>query len=126
MFVIDPEERLVTLHRGDTGVVLYRLVGYNMLMPEDRVKLVMRDAFGQIIREEILEIDVEDNTFRVVFTNEDTESLAPGRYRYDVRVVIGPEYDDHGKIEDGEAISTPISPLFLQVLDTVGRFQEEA
>lgn len=124
MFVIDTESKTITLHRGDTGVVPYKLRGYTF-SNADRVLYTIKDTFGQEVFQEIYEID-EDGMFRVEFPNGMTDSLSPGTYRYDARVAILPVYDDQGNIIDvdydhGGAVITPESPLTIVILDTVGQ-----
>lgn len=118
MFKVDPETRKITLHRGDTGVACFRLVGYT-LSSNDRVLWTMKDGLGTVVKEGIY--TPEDNVFRVEFLNAETDYLAPGIYQYDARVAFNPQYDDQGRIIDGDAISTPISPLTVELLSTVGQ-----
>ena len=125
MFTIDPETKKIRLHRGDTGTVPYRVNGFSF-GPNDRVLFVCKDGSGtEIIRETYA---LEDNMFRVEFPNSLTDYLPPGTYRYDARVVILPVYDeqDQEKIVDcdfehGGAVRTPESPLYIEILDTVGQ-----
>ena len=118
MFNWDPETRKITLHRGDTGVVPYVLTGYT-LGPNDRVLWTMKDGTGTIVKEGIY--TPEDNKFRVEFLNAETDYLSPGLYSYDTRVAINPVFDEQGRIIDGECITTPVSPLIVEILSTVGQ-----
>ena len=117
MFVVDAESRKITMHRGDTGTVVYRLTGYTL---EGNVKVVwtMKNKYGDIIKEGVY--TPEDNKVRIEFLNSDTDSIAPGVYLYDLRVVIEPEYDTQGRIVDGVCVTTPVSPLYVEIMDTVG------
>ena len=126
MFHVDTETNKITLHRGDTGTVPYRLTGYTF-GPTDRVLYTVKDPSGSVIMQEVYALD-ENNGFRVEFRNGTTDYLAPGMYKYDARVAILPEYDpdDPNKIIDvdfdhGGAVSTPVTPLYIEILDTVGQ-----
>lgn len=123
MFKVDTVTKKITLHRGDTGIVPFRLTGYTF-GENDRVLFTAKSSSGTEIIREIYPI--ENNGFKVRFPNSLTDSLAPGQYRYDARVAILPLYDDQGRLYDvdfdhGGMVNTPVSPLIIEILDTVGQ-----
>lgn len=117
MFEIDKNARTITLSRGDTGWVPYRITG-KTLGEDDRVLWTMRNAKGQEIKKQIY--TPVDNVFWVRFENPETDGLPPGTYTYDARVIIGPIYDANDNIVDGEEVKTPMLPTVIRLLDTVG------
>ena len=124
MFVVDTAQRKITLHRGDTGTVPFHVTGYEFAAT-DRVLFTMKSRGGQQIMKRIYSLD-ENGYFYVDFRNGDTDQLSAGQYIYDCRVAIKPEYDDQGNIIDvdfdnGGAVATPVSPLVIELLDTVGQ-----
>ena len=124
-FEVDLETKRITLHRGDTGRVRYRLTGYTFAAT-DRVLFTAKAQNGTTIIEEVCSLT--DNCFTVEFPNSLTDDLSPGEYNYDARAVIMPIYDqtDPTKIVDcdfahGGAVRTPESNLKIEILSTVGQ-----
>lgn len=124
-FSIDLDTKQITLHRGDTGRVRYRLIGHTFAAT-DRVLFTAKSANGSEIIKQVYALT--DNCFTVEFPNGLTDYLVPGEYRYDVRAVIIPVYDqtDPTKIidcdfEHGGAVRTPETNLIIKILDTVGQ-----
>lgn len=118
MFSVDAESKTITMHRGDTGEMTVTVTGYTY-GPDDRALFTVKDMSGtEVIRREYA---MENNAFVVVFANADTDYLSPGTYSWDVRYIVDPDYDSNGKIEDGDAVSTPGSPYTLRLLSTVGQ-----
>jgi hypothetical protein len=117
MFVVDTDNKKITLHKGDTGTAPFRFTGFT-LEGNVRVLWTIKNRRGELIMERIY--TPVDNEFSVEFSNSDTDSLPAGTYYYDARVVIDPVFDDQGHIVDGEYVNTPASPLQIEILDTVG------
>lgn len=117
MFIVDPETKKITIHQGDTDSVIYHFTGFEF-GTNDRVLWTMRNEKKQIVKQHIC--TPEDDAVTVEFSNDDTDSLAIGTYKYDVRIVANPVYED-GKIVDGTFITTPGSPFFVEILPTVGQ-----
>lgn len=115
------EGTTITLSRGDTGEVTIGLSGYGF-QSNDRALFTVRNASTkQVEMRRLLEID--DGVVTVTFVNSDTDSLAPGKYEWDVRVVIGPKYDseNNNELYDGDEVITPEEPMILTLLGTVGQ-----
>ncbi len=113
MFKMDG--RTLVMHRGNTGTLRITLTGYDFAA-DDRLLFCMRDMNGQKVKQAICEI--QDCTAEVAFINTDTDSLAPGLYRWGVTVVTDPEYTTGGDIEDGSGVCTPTCDMDLKLLDT--------
>lgn len=118
MFNVDETTKRITMHRGDTGSVRYHLTGYEF-QADDRVLWTMKSENGTIVKQGIY--TPVDGDVVVEFANADTDQLSPGQYPYDLRVIANPEYDQGGAIIDGDIVSTPVSPMYVQILSTVGQ-----
>ena len=117
MFIVNPTDKTITLSRGDTGWVPFRVTGVT-LTDEDRAVFTVKNSQGIVVKEDVF--TPVDNAFWVRFENADTDGLPAGIYNYDIRVVIGPEYDGEGKIVNGQDVKTPILPTSITLLNTVG------
>lgn len=116
MFIVDPTTKKITLHKGDTGTVVYRVSGFD-LDESSRAKWTMKDSKGDVVKWGVFPFT--DNQFSVVFANGDTDTLPAGKYSYDVRIAKEPVFDEEGDIIDGY-IRTPESPLVVELLPVVG------
>ena len=119
MLKVNTKTRQITIHRGDTGKITFRIRGYGM-EDTDRALFTLRAPGGQIVREE--QYRMEENQFTVRFRNADTDQLTPGSYSWDVRIIHVPVYDDNGRIYDtaGGFIRTPMNPAAAVILPVVG------
>ena len=118
MFSVDVNTKQITMHRGDTGSVRFSLEGYDFA-DDDRVLWTMKSQDGVVVKQGIY-TPVEGDVV-VEFKNSDTDQLSPGQYPYDLRIVASPEYDSSGAIVDGLIVNTPQSPMYVQILATVGQ-----
>lgn len=116
MFLVEGTK--ITMSRGDTGSIKIAAMGHTFTS-DDRALFSVKNKYGQIVKQDIYELT--NGVFTAVFENTDTDTLPPGRYLWDVRYVIDPDYDEGGNIEDGEQIITPLQPQPLVLLDIVGR-----
>lgn len=97
MFEVDGTN--ITLSRGDTGAVKFhaaakrRDTGADYTFGErDRAVFTIKSTSGQMVKQRAYPMDA--NWFTVVFYNQDTDTLNPGGYSWDVRYVINPYYAD--------------------------------
>ena len=116
MIILDYSSMGITMHKGDTGSVEYQLGG-DELESTDRVLWTMKDRNGVVVKQAIITPD--DGAFDVTFANSDTDSIAPGDYFYDIRVISNPTYDS-GKITDGDAVTTLMNPARVKVMNVIG------
>ncbi len=116
MFIVDPVTKKITLHKGDTGSVMYRVTGFD-LDESARAKWTMKNSKGEVVKWGVYPFT--DNQFSVEFTNNETDTLPAGKYSYDVRIAKEPEFDEEGDIINGY-IRTPESPLIVELLPVVG------
>ena len=113
----------IELSRGDTGAL--KVIAEATLNGEpftfgedDRALFSIKNAQGEVVKEKVAQMD--DNAFIVYFLNNDTDTLAPATYQWDVRYIINPYYDASGKIVNGDQVITPKMPMNLQLLTVVG------
>ena len=118
MFEVDPTTKKITMHAGDTGAVIYHITGYDLRGEDARIVWTMKNTKGIVVKSGVYTPD--ENEIRVEFANADTDTLDPGTYIYDLRIVIDPEFDTEGNLVDGTDVNTPISPLYVEILETVG------
>lgn len=116
MFEVDGFK--ITMSRGDTGSVVIKATGHTFA-EEDRALFTVKSPNGTVVKQGAYPIS-SGGTFTVYFLNAETDYLAPGKYTYDVRYVIGPIYDEEGNIVDGDQVITPKLPQPMILLDTVG------
>lgn len=117
--MFDVNGYVITLSRGDTGAIKFTADTDHTFDPEDRALFSVKNAIGEIVKQQAYEID-DNKSFVVSFFNSDTDSLAAGTYSWDVRYIIHPYYDESGKIIDGDQVITPRQPMELQLLQVVG------
>jgi len=117
MFKINTETGAITMHKGDTGSFLIR--GKKATFgAADRAVFTVRDSSGTIVKEQTSAL--ADGAFRVIFLNSDTDGLATGTYKWDVRYAWNPVYDDDNKVIDGYPIYTPRDGMTLEIRPVVG------
>lgn len=113
----------IKLSQGDTGALKVSatatLDGEPFTFgPDDRALFSIKNAQGVIVKEKVAEL--VNNEFTVFFLNADTDSLSPGDYKWDVRYIIHPYYDESGRIINGDQVITPKEPQILNLLTVVG------
>ena len=85
----------ITLPRGDT--MTFTLTLENVSFPEGSVAVFAVRNGNETVLSKIFPID-EDNEIVVRVANSDTRDLPLGRYRWDVRLITNPEYDENNHI----------------------------
>lgn len=108
----------ITMSRGDTGSVVIRATGHTF-GADDRAMFTLKSAEGTVVKQGVYPID-DAGRITVPFLNAETDYLAPGTYKWDVRYVIHPYYNDDGDIVDGDQVITPKLPQTLELLPAVG------
>lgn len=121
MFVV--EDYNISLSRGDTGALRVNATATLAGEPftfgaDDRALFSIKNANGEIIMQKASAM--VNNSFTVYFLNNDTDSLSPGAFTWDVRYIIHPYYDDDGKIINGDQVITPKQPMTMALLTVVG------
>lgn len=123
MFVIDPNNSAITMHKGDTGayyVALTRSSG-EAFGENDRALYTVKQGANIIIEREYALNDetLGNGRFLIAFRNSDTDTLAAGSYSTEIRVVINPIRSE-GKIVDGDVVRTiTASKSTLTILDVL-------
>ena len=112
----------ISLSRGDTGAIKVSAEATLNGEPftfgsNDRALFSIKNAQGEVVKEKVAQMT--NNQFTVYFLNQDTDSLAPGDYSWDVRYIIHPYYSA-GRIIDGDQVITPVGPQIMNLLTVVG------
>ena len=123
MFQVDGTS--ISLHRGDTGAIKLTALatlpdGTSFTFGEDDVAVfTIKANGGTIVKEKIAHLT--NNSFVVVFYNQDTDRLSPGTYSWDVRYVINPYYEDETqqRVVSGDQVLTPNNPMQMNRLTVV-------
>lgn len=117
------EGTTIRLSRGDTGAL--KITATATLNeqpftfgPDDRAVFSIKNQQGQIVIQKVS--PMVNNEFIVYFLNNDTDTLTNGDYKWDVRYVIHPYYDDKGVIVNGDQVITPKEPQTMNLLEVVG------
>lgn len=121
MFKIDSENKTIKMSRGDTGTMTIGLSGYPF-EATDVALFTVRNAANKEVKMR-RELPIEDGIVTIRFVNSDTDSLDPGKYEWDIRVVLEPLYDsqNNNELYDGEEVITPEEPMILTLVGTVGQ-----
>lgn len=123
MFVIDPNNSAITMHKGDTGAYYVNLTRSSgeAFGENDRALYTVKQGVNIIIEREYALNDetLGNGRFLIAFRNSDTDTLAAGSYSTEIRVVINPIRSD-GKIVDGDVVRTiTASKSTLTILDVL-------
>lgn len=118
MFNYDVNTMQITLHRGNTGTVPFKITGHDFT-GETAVAYFCMKQGSTVVKEGYYPLD-STGEFTVEFVNTDTDGLAPGTYEYDVHVVLDPVYDDNDNVVDGTFVRTMMDPIPIIVKRTVG------
>ena len=121
MFKIDSENKTIRMSRGDTGTLIIGLSGYPF-EETDVALFTVRNAASKEVKMR-RELQIVNGTVTIRFENVDTDSLDPGKYEWDIRVVLQPLYDSQNNDElyDGTEVITPEEPMILTLVGTVGQ-----
>lgn len=111
------EGTTITLSRGDTGAFKVTATGYTF-GTDDRALFSLKNSQGTVVKQQAY--PMTNNQFIVYFLNADTDTLPPGKYTWDIRYVVNPEYDQQGNIVDGDQVATPKTPQPFELLAVVG------
>lgn len=98
------EDLTITCPQGDTGLFLVELtdgVGNPLLQPINGVAVfaVCKELKnGKYSTQSTKPVPIVDNTATINVTNAVSRAIEPGEYRWDIRIVIDPEYDEQGNV----------------------------
>lgn len=111
--------RTIWLSQGDTGALVLRVRSRGYAFADgDKAVFTVRTSRGRLVMERAADIEADGRAV-IPFLNTDTESVAAGSYRWDVRVVLGAETTD-GRITGGRAVITPLPPGLFRIVEVVG------
>lgn len=119
-FCIDKKTKHIFIYAGDTASMTVKVRGYDFQASDRALFTVSEKDSGEAVIEKVFTI--VNNRFSVPFHVEDTNWLDPeAEYEWDVRFIVDPEYDEHGKIVSRDWVTTPGSPYKFTVKKNVGR-----
>lgn len=118
MFEVNDITKKISLHRGNTGDLTISFTGFDFTGTGAKALFSMKRG-GVTVKNEVH--DIVDNEIVIHFDNADTDGVTPGRYEYDVTVVLNAVFDTSGKLTDGEVVYTTEDPLPAEIRRTVGR-----
>lgn len=94
-FSYNNETNKITMEPGDTGSFT---VGVDWPRYDGEIALVLgvcnRDGEDVLLKN----FPVADGVAAIEFCNHDTRDLEPGNYKWQLRVVTDPEYDENGNV----------------------------
>ncbi len=104
MLRLDQDEMKITCPQGDTGLLLIRINGMDGQPLSELLDGVVIFAVckelknGTFTTESSKSVEIVDNTVTINITNSFSRGIQPGDYRWDVRIVTDPEYDDDDNV----------------------------
>lgn len=110
-YKMDEKTGNITMDAGDTGDVNVE-VEWEDLKDGDVVVFAVFDpaAKGDLLRKAA---EFVDGSAHVRLANRDTRDIEPGRYKWNLRLVTDPAYDEDGNVradEDSDNVITIFSP----------------
>ena len=94
-------QRRLIIPRGDTGQ--FSVPALIDAVPDATVIAVF-SIFNEQKRIWTHEYEVENGMVTIKFEHEDTKNLPIGRYYWDIKIYINPQYDDSGLLIDGDEV----------------------
>lgn len=106
-FAYDEESRAITMAAGDTAN-LWVDVEWDRLAPGDVLLFAIFDpaAAGDLVCKPV---EIVDGQAHIRICNHDTRSIEPGRYRWNLRLVTSPIYDEEGNVRVDECTDDVIT-----------------
>ena len=98
----------ITCPRGDTGVLNITFSGAINLKPGD---MLVFGLYNPTTKETVLrkQVEIVDGAAVLLFSNADTRDIPVGSYKYNLRVVTDPEYDEHDQVICSDATDNVLS-----------------
>ena len=111
------KERLAVIRMVRGAIRQQEIDGQKELGEDDVIAVISKEVKMR------RELPIENGVVTIRFVNSDTDSLDPGKYEWDVRVVLEPVYDPehNNELSDGEEVITPEEPMALTLVGTVGQ-----
>lgn len=107
MQVIEDKTARIAVTKGDSANFTIELEGTVPVNGTQALFTVKKDANGQALI--LKRLSVEDGVVLIALTSKDTNKLKPGKYVWDLRLIISEDYVD-----------TPIPPTQFLVMEAVG------
>lgn len=109
----------IRIPQGDTGPVKFVAEEGDVTNADKGVFTLARRDGTPILRK-LIDPDMGDNAFHMMFTYDDTAKLRPDAYEWSFRVVRGGVFDASGKLTDVQGQHTAIINGRLSVLAVAG------
>ena len=107
MFVHDPENGNITMHRGDTGAykVLATRRGGSNWTEHDRMIFTVKNDEGEIVLQRFyrLDTDLGNGVVEIQFHNNDTDQFKSGTYNWERRYIVNPRWE--GTAPTGDCVN---------------------
>ena len=115
-FSFDEATHAITMAAGDTANMLIH-VEYKELSAGDVLVFAIFDPsdLNDIVRKTV---EIKDGIARIRLCNHDTRDVEPGRYKWNLRLITSPIYDEEGNIRVDECTDEVIT-----VFDTPPSFK---
>ena len=107
-------KRRLIVPRGDTGSFTIPT-----LTTVEEGDVAVFSVFDPLTRTTILEkiIPVTEDTITVYFTYNDTVNLKAGKYFWDIKLYLGPQYDEDDKLCGGDEVHSYYAGFELPVFE---------
>lgn len=123
--MVEKVNRNIRMTAGDTATIVFYTDTDYAFSENDRAIFAVREYVGEAARSrgelKIQKVMTPDSTGMVLMhlVNEDTEDMAPGRYDWDLRYVINPQYKDGEIIMDCDNVLTPMWPAQFWIVKNI-------
>lgn len=107
-------KRRLIIPRGDTGA--FTIPTLTLVEQGD---VAVFSVYDPLTRKTIFkkEIPATDESITFSFTHEETVNLKPGRYLWDIKLYLGPQYDLEGNLCGGQEIHSYYAGYKLPVFE---------
>lgn len=93
-FAFDSETKAIVMAAGDTATIGVN-VQWDRLKAGDVVLFAVFDSSGDLLCKAA---EITDGQARIRLCNHDTRDIAPGKYKWNLRIVTGPAKDESGNV----------------------------
>lgn len=105
-FTYNESDRSVQMACGDTANIWVE-IEWDRLAPGDVILFAICERSGE--DKLVKPIEIEDGQAHIRLCNHDTRDIEPGRYRWNLRIVTSPVYDEDGNVRVDECTDDVIT-----------------
>ena len=110
---------MIRIPQGDTGLVRF-MADKGEIEQGDTAVFTLAHRGGAAILRKVLEADMEQQAFTMMFVHEDTARLRPDHYEWSLRIVRSGKFDADGRLLDAKGQHTAVLSGRLSVLGYAG------